>query len=106
MRRLNEQLDIVGSGAEATVVCQCGHALGPATDNYKMHVLLREGPVQEAGPWVDPNRIGGDAFVCREFFCPGCLTLLDVEIAQRHEPILWDVQLDVDDQRSGQSGPC
>ena len=58
-------------------------------------ILQRERPVQQAGPWVDPLGIGGDRFVCREFFCPGCVTLLDVEIAQRGEPILWDTRLDV-----------
>jgi len=93
MARLNEQIEIVGSGADAVAVCRCGHEIGPAAENYKLHLLMREGPVQNAGPWVDPNRIGGDRFVCREFFCPGCATLLDVEIAQRHEPILWDVRL-------------
>jgi hypothetical protein len=46
--------------------------------------------VQNAGPWVDPLGLGADRFVCREFFCPDCATLLDVEIAQRGEPILWD----------------
>ena len=95
MARLNEQIDIVGTGAAALHVCKCGHELGPASDNYKLHALMREGPVQNAGPWVDPNAIGGDRFVCREFFCPGCLTQLDVEIAQRGEPILWDVRIDV-----------
>ena len=52
--------------------------------------------MQNAGPWVDPHGIGKDLFVCREFFCPECATLLDVEIAQRGEPILWDVRLAVD----------
>ena len=95
MARLNEQLNVVGEGNAATTVCECGQELGPATENYKLHALMREGPVQNAGPWVDPNSIGGDRFVCREFFCPGCLTQLDVEIAQRGEPILWDVRLDI-----------
>ena len=54
----------------------------PCGENYKLHVLIREGPVQSAGPWVDPMHIGGDRFVCREFFCPGCVTLLDVEITR------------------------
>ena len=69
--RLNEQLVISGCGADATIVCRCGQPLGPAGENYKLRALMREGPVQNAGPWVDPNRIGGDRFVCREFFCPG-----------------------------------
>ncbi|MCY3661501.1 MAG: hypothetical protein OXH28_01590 [bacterium] len=95
MARLNEQIEIVGRGPNAVAVCRCGHEIGPAAENYKLHLLMREGPVQNAGPWVDPNGIGGDRFVCREFFCPACLTLLDVEIAQSHEPILWDVRLDL-----------
>ena len=98
MTAINETLRIVGSGAGAAIHCRCGHRLGPAAENYKLHVLVREGPVQNAGPWVDPQGIGGDSFVCREFFCPDCATLLDVEIAQRGEPILWDVRLDVADR--------
>jgi acetone carboxylase gamma subunit len=93
---INEYLRIVGRGAEAVTACRCGHEIAPASENYKGYVLLREGPVQTAGPWVDPNNVGNDRFVCREFFCPGCLTLLDVEIAQRGEPLLWDVRLRVD----------
>ena len=98
MREINETLRVVGSGAGAAIHCRCGYRLGPAAENYKLHVLVREGPVQNAGPWVDPQGIGGDSFVCREFFCPDCATLLDVEIAQRGEPILWDVRLDVADR--------
>lgn len=94
MPRVNEYLSIEGTGAEATIVCRCGHRIGPAAENYKLRALMREGPVQRAGPWVDPMKIGKDRFVCREFFCPGCVTLLDVEIAQRGEPILWDVRVD------------
>lgn len=94
MRRINEQLGVAGVGADAVIRCRCGQELGPVTDNYKKFALMRERPVQEAGPWVDPHHVGGDAFVCREFFCPDCLTLLDVEIAQRDEPILWDVRIE------------
>jgi acetone carboxylase gamma subunit len=97
MTRINETLHIVGRGARAVIHCRCGHSLGPASENYKLHALVREGPVQNAGPWVDPNRLGAGRFVCREFFCPGCATLLDVEIAQRGEPILWDVRLTYDE---------
>jgi acetone carboxylase gamma subunit len=94
MSRINEYLEIVGTGPDAAIQCRCGHRLCAATENYKLHALLREGPVQSAGPWVDPEGIGGDTFVCREFFCPNCVTLLDVEVAQPHEPILWDVRME------------
>lgn len=94
-KRMNEQIEVIGHASETSTMCRCGHRIAAADENYKLHLLMREGPVQNAGPWVDPNGIGGDRFVCREFFCPGCVTLLDVEIAQRGEPILWDVRLDV-----------
>jgi len=94
MTRINEYLEVSGGG-DATIRCHCGHELCAATENYKLHALLRVGPVQRAGPWVDPLRVGGDAFVCREFFCPACATLLDVVIAQPHEPILWDVRVEI-----------
>ena len=97
MTRINDYLTIVGSGPDAAIHCRCGHRIGPASENYKTHVLLNEGPVQNAGPFVDPNHVGGDRFVCREFFCPACVTLLDVEIAQRGEPFVWDVRLEAEE---------
>lgn len=103
MTRLNEQLTVVGSGPDAVIRCRCGHDVGPANENYKRHLLMRESPVQAAGPWVDPFHLGGDRFVCREFFCPNCVLLLDVETAQRNEPILWDVRLEVPSADSGGS---
>jgi acetone carboxylase gamma subunit len=96
MTRINDHLRIVGAGPDAQIQCRCGQRIGPACENYKSHVLLREGPVQNAGPFVDPHRVGGERFVCREFFCPACVTLLDVEIAQAGEEFVWDVRLDVD----------
>jgi len=105
VQRISEQLRIDGTGSAAQIVCRCGHVLGPAVENYKRHALLREGPVQAAGPWVDPFHIGGDRFVCREYFCPGCVTLLDVEIAQRDEPILWDVRVDPETAGTTAGGP-
>ena len=69
MTPINESLRIVGTQTQ----CRCGQSLGPAAENYKLHTVVREGPVQNAGPWVDPQGIGGDSFVCREFFCPDCV---------------------------------
>jgi N-methylhydantoinase B len=95
MASLNEFLEIVeAEGAQRLIRCtRCGYHLCPANENHKLHALLHEGPVQEAGPHVDPHRIGGDRFVFRQFYCPGCLALLNTEVAQRGEPILWDVEV-------------
>jgi N-methylhydantoinase B len=106
MPSLNEFLEIVSTDAgEWMVRCaRCGHWLCPAGENHKLHALLHEGPVQEAGPHVDPHGIGGGRFVFRQFFCPGCMALINTEVAQRGEPILWDVQIAVP-QQAHQPGP-
>jgi hypothetical protein len=33
--------------------------------------------------------------VFRQFYCPGCLALINTEVAMRGEAIVWDVQLKV-----------
>lgn len=96
MAALNEFLEIVHDGERDVIRCaRCGLDLCAANENHKLFALMREGPVQEAGPHVNPHHLGGDKFVLRQFFCPNCLTQINTEVALRGEPILWDVQLKV-----------
>jgi acetone carboxylase gamma subunit len=86
-------------------VCRCGHVLGDARRNFKEFTLMEEGPIHEAGLRVNPYRVGG-RFVFRQFYCPGCLVRLETEVAQKDEPVLWDVQIElsaVSDQLSADS---
>jgi acetone carboxylase gamma subunit len=76
-------------------VCRCGQVLGDARRNFKEFALMEEGPIHEAGLRVNPYRVGG-RFVFRQFYCPGCVTRLETEVAQKDEPILWDIAIDVD----------
>jgi N-methylhydantoinase B len=75
-------------------VCRCGHALGDARRNFKEFTLMEEGPIHEAGLRVNPYRVGG-RFVFRQFYCPNCLVRLETEVAQKDEPVLWDIAIDV-----------
>lgn len=95
MPSLNEFLHIVETpgGVKMIRCARCGHDLCVATENHRLHALMHEGPVQEAGPHVNPHHLGGDKFVFRQFYCPSCLALLNTEVALRGEPILWDVEL-------------
>jgi len=83
--------------------CRCGRRLGTAEESFKRHAALARFPVQRIGPEVNPHRIGGDRFELREFCCPGCWTLLDVEIARPHDPILDDACLSLDWLREARS---
>ena len=49
--------------------------------------------MQHLGPDVNPKGIGGRRFELREFYCPGCFTLLEVEIARPDDPLLDDARL-------------
>ena len=49
--------------------------------------------MQRVGPEVNPHRVNGDRFELREFYCPGCWTLLEVEIARPDDPLLEDARL-------------
>jgi N-methylhydantoinase B len=73
--------------------CRCGHALGAVDASYKELAAQARYPVQHIGPEVNPGRIGGARFELREFYCPGCFTLLEVEIARPADPILDDSRL-------------
>jgi len=88
-KTLNEYLAV----EEGAVGCvRCGHPLGPASGNFKLQARMAEHPLTHAGPAI--NRHGpGPRFVLREFSCPGCGTMLEVEVNLRGSPVLWDVQV-------------
>jgi hypothetical protein len=91
-QRLNESLfyDLRG---EPVVRCRCGHELGPASAGVKHLAAQAVFPVQRIGPEVNPTHWNGERFELREFYCPGCFTLVEIEIARPHEPLLDDVTL-------------
>lgn len=91
-QRIGEYLEIDGSSGQPEMKCRkCGHGLGPATENYKTHALIHERQLNALGPtYSDTQR-----FVFREFYCPGCATLLCVDMTLKGSPILWDTQVKV-----------
>jgi N-methylhydantoinase B len=91
--RLLEALFYDLRGAVPVYRCRCGAELGPAEAPYKEHAAQARFPVQRIGPEVNPNDVGGGRFELREFYCPGCFTLLEVEIARPADPLLDDARL-------------
>jgi N-methylhydantoinase B len=76
----HETLELVGSGAAAHVRCRrCGQGLGPRTATYKRHALRRDRDLAELSGRPMPD---GSAYraVLREYACPGCATLLQVDV--------------------------
>jgi acetone carboxylase gamma subunit len=91
--RLLESLYYDAGGDAPVYRCRCGTELGPADVPYKELAAQARFPVQRIGPEVNPARIGGARFELREFYCPGCTTLLEVEIARPDDPVLDDARL-------------
>jgi len=91
--RLSEALFYDLRGEAPLLRCRCGRVLGPADVPYKLHAASARFPVQRIGPEVNPHRIGGARFELREFYCPACFTLLEVEIARPDDPVLDDAAL-------------
>lgn len=86
-RRLNEYLQVAGSGEESFVQCTwCGREICPVNARWKDQVVTRKVCVADAGP----GRKDSGLFFMREFFCPGCAIQLDVDVVYRDDPPLYD----------------
>lgn len=88
--RVAESVFVDPSGATPRLRCACGQDLGDPRHSPKLGGVMATLPVQEIGPEVNPQHIGGDRFVLREFYCPSCMTRLEVEIARPDDPPLDD----------------
>lgn len=74
----------------------CGFEFGPPSQNPKLKARRVELPLRNVGWIANPHNRKNDRFVWREFYCPGCSVLLDVEIMLKEMPPLWDMQLKVE----------
>jgi N-methylhydantoinase B len=85
-RRVSEYLQVSERDGNAALQCTyCGHEM-PATSRWKDSVPHRRVPMTSAGPWRKDN----PDFGMWQFFCPSCATQLDVDIAYRDDPPLYD----------------
>ena len=95
---LGEHLSIVQTESGRIVKCDCGHEFGDYRENWKLQALIRVRDDQEAIEEVYPGRYACDPewMELREFLCPGCLTLLEVEAAPPGFPVVFDFLPDLE----------
>ena len=84
---------------------RCGRTLGSAGENYKEGCLIAARDPREIWrPMVDEaynfSYNPGWARVV-EFYCPGCGTMIEVELLPPGHPITHDIELDLDSLRHG-----
>ena len=95
---LGEHLYVVQKDGERIVKCDCGHEFGDWRRNWKLNALIfvrdDTNKLEEVYPGIrcpDPN-------LCevREFYCPGCGSLLQVECVPVGYPAIFDILPDID----------
>jgi N-methylhydantoinase B len=88
--RVSEAVFCERTDGKLQLRCRCGCVLGPADKSPKMYARMSRLPVQSIGPEVNPHEVNGARFELREFYCPGCMTRLEAEIARPNDPVLDD----------------
>lgn len=80
------------------IQCDCGHAFCDWNDNWKMHANLYVRDTEEAMTEVYPKLMAPDTAwqVYREYTCPQCGTLHDVEAPTPWYPVIHDFEPDID----------
>jgi acetone carboxylase gamma subunit len=95
---LTPHLYIVQKGSDRIVKCDCGYEFGDYRRNWKTkaRVLVRDTPELMAELY-DPDQGADPAWEeLREFYCPGCYALLEVDAVPPGYPVLMDFLPDLD----------
>ena len=86
------------SDGQQTVKCDCGHEFGSYKVNWKLNAAIRvrnnDAGLQEIYPQMmhcDPEWME-----LREYFCPGCWSLLEVEAVPPGYPVVFDFLPDLE----------
>jgi acetone carboxylase, gamma subunit len=95
---IGEHLQIVQKGAERVVKCDCGHEFGPYTENWKLAALIFVRDTEELLDELYPGPKACDPRLqeIREFICPSCGTLLEVEAVPPGYPVTFDFLPDLE----------
>jgi acetophenone carboxylase len=97
--RVTEYLDL-DLNREQWLCNRCGHAIGPARENYKRGCLLYDRDPREIHPPLVPGSFSfsPDPLWVRivEFYCPGCGTQVETEYLPPGHPITHDIEIDLD----------
>jgi len=88
---MGEYLEVIEAGGTKLIKCRCGYQFGPITQNWKDHATRVGIDPKDIGPFVTPHK----DLEIRGYWCPNCGLQLDVEVAQKGDPPLWDIALDI-----------
>lgn len=95
---LHEHLYVVSKEGHRIVKCDCGYEFGDYKENWKTKCRVRVRDTNEAINELYPKYMGSDPEwnELREYFCPGCLALLDTETVPPGYPTIFNFLPDID----------
>lgn len=95
---LHEHLYIVSKEGKRIVKCDCGYEFGNYQENWKTKCRVRVRDIAEEINELYPKYMGCDPdwMELREYFCPGCFALLDVESVPPGYPTVFNFLPDID----------
>jgi N-methylhydantoinase B len=81
MKRISSNLYSAEVHGREMLHCRCGAVLGAADQDPRSLLRSKICDLAKAGPNVNPYDIGGRRFTLREYYCPSCLLLIEVDVA-------------------------
>lgn len=95
---LAEHLFVVARNGQRVVICDCGHEFGPLDRNWKhaAKILVRDSEALLEEIYDTYHRCDPNWMELREYYCPGCWSLLEVEAVPPGYPVLFDFKPDID----------
>ncbi|MDP2727129.1 MAG: acetone carboxylase subunit gamma [Dehalococcoidia bacterium] len=92
MTRVLEYLEDVQVEDQRVYRCfKCGNVLGPVSQDYKSLALSYDAPISEGEPaHLAPENSN---FVLRQYFCPNCAVLFEVDMVPKEESRFRSIEL-------------
>jgi acetone carboxylase gamma subunit len=83
---------------QRVVKCDCGHEFGSYKENWKLGASIRVRDTEERLREIYPEMMHCDPgwMELREYFCPGCWSLLEVEAVPPGYPVVFDFLPDLE----------
>jgi len=95
---IGEHLYVVQKGSERVVKCACGHEFGDYRQTWKLNakVFARDTAESMEEVFRGPRKCDPSWMVLREFYCPTCAALLEVEAVPPGYPYVFDFLPELD----------
>jgi acetone carboxylase gamma subunit len=92
MVRILEYLETVEADGHRVYRClKCGEVLGPSERDYKDYAMKRiVSPSKNQPAYLAPK---SDYFVMKEYYCPKCAVMFEVDFVAKDEPQIHSIQL-------------